>query len=174
VLDVPYIKPGVIFKSLGFLGHPNHVLGDNTDCWSKESGRWRRLKLNTSGRYAAYGLCRHGVQMPHLLHRLMLLTFVGPCPEGMECRHLDGDPWNNCLANLRWGTRKENGEDKVRHGTSLVGTKNGNVRLNEDSVRDIRRLRRLGYRYRDIAKLHDVDFSTVAQIVLRKTWKHVA
>ena len=31
------------------------------------------------------------------IHHLVLLTFVGPRPEGMEVRHLDGDPLNNTL-----------------------------------------------------------------------------
>src|SRR5262249_43840339 len=26
------------------------------------------------------------------VHALVLLAFVGPCPPGMECRHLDGNP----------------------------------------------------------------------------------
>lgn len=52
-----------------------------------------------------------------LVHRLVLEAFDGPCPEGMECRHLDGDPTNNRLANLRWGTRSENNLDRVAHGT---------------------------------------------------------
>lgn len=40
---------------------------------------------------------------PHLVHRLVLAAFVGPCPDGMEVRHLDGDPANNSLGNLAYG-----------------------------------------------------------------------
>lgn len=51
------------------------------------------------------------------VHRLVLEAFVGPCPDdGMECLHADGDPANNHVTNLRWGTRSENNLDKVRHG----------------------------------------------------------
>lgn len=50
------------------------------------------------------------------IHQLVLLAFVGPYPEGMEVRHLDGDPANNRLDNLRYGTRSENMYDRVRHG----------------------------------------------------------
>lgn len=49
------------------------------------------------------------------IHRLVLETFVGPCPIGMECRHLDGDPGNNKLENLKWGTRIENSQDSKDH-----------------------------------------------------------
>jgi hypothetical protein len=49
------------------------------------------------------------------VHRLVMLAFVGPCPEGMETRHLDGDPANNGLNNLRYGTRSENMLDRFVH-----------------------------------------------------------
>lgn len=50
------------------------------------------------------------------VHRLVLTAFVGPCPPGMETRHLSGDPGDNRLVNLRWGTPAENNLDTVRHG----------------------------------------------------------
>ena len=52
-----------------------------------------------------------------LVHRLVLEAFVGPRPEGMVARHLNGDPGDNRLENLAWGTQSENNYDKVRHGT---------------------------------------------------------
>jgi hypothetical protein len=52
------------------------------------------------------------------VHRLVLEAFVGPCPEGMECRHLDGTRTNNHLSNLRWGTSSENNQDILDHGTN--------------------------------------------------------
>jgi len=51
------------------------------------------------------------------VHRLVLEAFVGPCPDGMESRHLDGDGSNNDVRNLCWGTRSENELDMVGHGT---------------------------------------------------------
>src|ERR1700688_3800773 len=46
------------------------------------------------------------------IHRLVLLAFKGPCPEGHETRHLDGNHSNNKLKNLTWGTPTENHDDK--------------------------------------------------------------
>lgn len=51
------------------------------------------------------------------VHRLVLAAFVGPCPEGQECCHNDGDPTHNKLSNLRWASHAENMLDRVRHGT---------------------------------------------------------
>ena len=52
-----------------------------------------------------------------LVHVLVLSTFVGPRPDGMEVRHLDGNSLNNSLENLAWGTHKENTQDAFVHGS---------------------------------------------------------
>lgn len=44
----------------------------------------------------------------HGVHRLVASAFLGACPAGKEVLHLDGDPSNNRLENLRYGTRSEN------------------------------------------------------------------
>ena len=54
------------------------------------------------------------------VHKLVLLAFVGPAPKKHECRHLNGNPSDNRLKNLRWGTRRENIKDAVKHGTWLT------------------------------------------------------
>lgn len=53
-----------------------------------------------------------------LVHRLVLVAFRGPCPEGLECAHLDGNRFNNALANLVWVTKTENEAHKRLHGTN--------------------------------------------------------
>lgn len=50
------------------------------------------------------------------IHRLVAGAFLGPRPDDMEVRHLDGDPTNNHLSNLAYGTRSDNKNDRVRHG----------------------------------------------------------
>lgn len=56
---------------------------------------------------------------PHSMyvHKVVLRAFIGDRPEGMECRHLNGDPADNRLENLEWNTGSVNTKDKVRHGT---------------------------------------------------------
>lgn len=58
--------------------------------------------------HLAVGLWRDGRLKRMQVHRLVLLAFVGPAPEGTEACHGDGDPTNNRLSNLR---------DAIRHGT---------------------------------------------------------
>jgi hypothetical protein len=67
--------------------------------------------------HLSVSLSLEGHRHTRWVHRLVLAAFVGPCPQGMEVRHLDGDPKNNAVQNLAYGTRSENELDKVRHGT---------------------------------------------------------
>jgi hypothetical protein len=50
-------------------------------------------------------------------------AFVGLRPKGLETRHLDGDPSNNQLSNLAYGTSSENHLDMVRHGTHAFSSR---------------------------------------------------
>jgi hypothetical protein len=58
-----------------------------------------------------------GRRNTRMVHQLVTTTFIGPRPPGEEVRHLDGDPANNRLTNLCWGTRSDNIRDAVAHGT---------------------------------------------------------
>ena len=51
-----------------------------------------------------------------LVHQLVALTYIGPCPEGMQIRHLDDDFTNNHWTNLAYGTPKENIADSIATG----------------------------------------------------------
>lgn len=72
------------------------------------------------------------------IHRLVLEAFSGLCPPGHECRHLDGDPTNNHVGNLAWGTRVEQCQDRRRHGTELRGEMIPCSVLDREKVRMIR------------------------------------
>lgn len=73
-----------------------------------------RVKLYLGGR---------GTGRTFLVHRLVLLSFVGPAPESMEALHRDGIPSHNTLDNLHWGTKSENTLDSVTHGTHPMSRK---------------------------------------------------
>ncbi len=108
------------------------------------------------------------------IHRIVLEAFVGPCPEGMECRHLDGIPWNNRLTNLCWGTKKENMADRTKHGNTQIGIKHHNVKLTEADVHSIRRLYgKDGHSYARLSVLFKVSAHQIWLIVKRKNWVHI-
>lgn len=86
-------------------------------------GRMMALKKTRNG-YFLVGLRREGEkQRFKLVHRLVLEAFVGPCPDGMETLHGDGNPENNRLSNLHWGSLSENNLDTVKHGRHVNANK---------------------------------------------------
>ena len=75
-------------------------------------------------------LCHKGVLSRHLVHRLVLSAFVGPCPPNSEALHRNGIKSDNTLVNLHWGTRSENHKDRTRLGEwpDQTGRKNPNYK----------------------------------------------
>lgn len=112
------------------------------------------------------------------IHKLVLETFIGPCPNKMECRHLNDNRKDNRLKNLRWGTRSENLLDRSRNGISNTGdhkgSKNQMAKLTNDDVVRIRCLLAKGHlTQEEISKLFNVTRMAISLIKCGKRWKHV-
>jgi len=107
---------------------------------------------------------------PEGVHRYVLLAFVGECPEGMQACHNDGNPGNNRLDNLRWGTPSNNNRDKWLHGTEQTGERNPNAVLTEEQVRDIREMSKVYGGQAAAARKYGVHQDTVGLIHQRVTW----
>ena len=158
---------------------PGYRVGDDgSDLSCMKQGRYPRpdpyhwRKLKPTRQYRGHMSVFLGRDDQRLVHRLVLEAFVGPCPEGMECRHLDGNPGNNRLDNLAWGTPKENFADSMRHGTAYcltpearehashlwdhvkhkTGEKHHRAKLTDNQVAIIRAIPELGKR-NDLARL---------------------
>lgn len=131
--------------------------------------RIRKLILSSNG-YWSVGLHAGGSATTHSVHRLVLEAFVGPCIDGSECRHIDGNKGNNHLTNLCWGTPTENERDKIACGTVGRGQRNSNARLTEDEVRAIRRMRNAGHTYREVGEVFAVAPTTISSIVNGTSW----
>lgn len=107
------------------------------------------------------------------VHRLVLLAFVGPCPEGQEVNHKDGDKSNNALDNLEYVTPAVNHEHAVTNGLVAKGEKNGLAKLTAETVREIRDLAGRGASKRELANLFGVHRTRISQVLLGKAWGHV-
>lgn len=161
-------------------GFPGYRAGSDGSIWSCHAlgpggsmkGAWRKKSASVSHSGYLYVHMRlNGRGTNKYVHRLVLESFVGPCPEGMEACHNDGDKTDNCLVNLRWDTKKSNGMDKVSHGTSATGSRNGQAKLTEAQVLEIRRLLDDGISRRKVEELFGVGEGTVARIARRQSWK---
>ena len=104
------------------------------------------------------------------VHTLVLETFVGKAPKGMECCHNDGNPLNSKLENLRWDTRKNNHADKKLHGTWLIGSKNPYSKLTEEQAFFIKHSK---MPLKKLAQKYNVSISCVSKIRYGEFWKHI-
>lgn len=73
-----------------------------------------------------------------LIHEAVLTAFVGSRPAGCQGRHLNGDPGDNRIENLAWGTPKENAADREAHGRTARGAKMPHTRLSPEIAAVIR------------------------------------
>ena len=106
------------------------------------------------------------------VHKLILETFVGPRPKNYVCRHLNGNPLDNRLENICWGTQKENIQDSIRHGTAVFlrcGEDSPGAKLSNKAVEEIRSLYKLGINSKELSKRYDVSVRHIKDIVNYKT-----
>lgn len=140
------VVPGVRFALIpGYVGYAAATDGTiwtfrkrGQGCRGVFSERWKQMKGSPSHGYQNVKLiCSDGIGRNLRVHRLVLETFVGPCPPGMECRHYpDRNTFNNQLSNICWGTKSENTLDQVRHGTHYLSEKMR--KLSNESIAEIR------------------------------------
>lgn len=107
-----------------------------------------------------------GRRQSRCVHELVLLAFVGPRQPGQECLHTNGNPADNRLANLRWGTRSENLRDKVRHGQCKL--KLDDIIAIKSALKNYRR----GLQ-RELADQYGVAECTISAIKLGRTHDYI-
>lgn len=125
--------------------------------------------------YRYVTLSKNNIVKTFAVHRIEVIAFRG-LPIGDSCvvRHLDGNSLNNIITNLVWGTRIENAQDSIRHGTFVnnAGSKHGMSKLEESVIPIIRQMSQTMTR-KNIAYYFKVGISTIDDIVNKRTWKHV-
>ena len=158
-------------------GFPNYSITTNGKVWSHIRNKRLKPYKDSGGHYQVRLYVSSSKSYDKLVHRLILETFVSSCPDGMECRHLDGNPENNNINNLRWGTRSENIQDSIKHGTHSClrqGELSNRHKLTEQDVRMIIYIHRTNlFLQREIAEMYNVTRRNISSIINKRTWKHL-
>lgn len=107
-------------------------------------------------------------------HRLSYISHVGPIPDGMVvCHKCDNPPCIN-PEHLFIGTQADNLKDGRKKGRVATpnprGERHGLAKLSADKIVAIRKDQRT---QREIAKEYGVHQTTIKNIKLNRTWKHV-
>lgn len=108
---------------------------------------------------------------------LVLETYIGKRPKGFHAAHLDGNPLNDRLSNLKWVSPKENEKHKIKHGTKIYGPRNGATILTPSDVKSIRKRYKAKNSRVSNAKLLSNEFgvsvATICSIVKGRTWTNL-
>ena len=153
---------------------PGYRISTHGRVISRRRGSDRELKPTPDGAgYLRVAIYIEKQRKHFYVHRLVLETFIGPCPEGQECLHDDDCHSNNYLTNLRWGTRQQNCKDRHRNGRYHKGEKMPLAKLTAVKVRAMRRLRKKGWSYPRLGKRFGVSWHTAYWACIGQTWKHV-
>lgn len=120
---------------------PGYFADDNGDIWRNGT---KRVIMDNGRGYKRIKLSIRNKQIDGYVHRLVCEAYHGPCPDGRQCRHLDGVRDNNKPGNLQWATKAENEADKVTHGTLVHGERVVTSVLTEAMVIECRRRREAG------------------------------
>lgn len=141
--------------------------------WGPITLRWPEKILalleNQDG-YFKVLLSKNGKTTNKLVSTLVAEAFLGPRPEGLLVLHNDGNPKNNYVSNLRYGTQRENMQDSIKHGTRPHGRAHKSAKLTEQQVREIRASKETNVH---LAWLYEVDPSTVRLARIGKNWRHI-
>jgi HNH endonuclease len=142
-----------------------------------QNGKVVRIKTqqNKKDGYLRYLLRFPPGKKAGTLSRLVLQVF---CPRdnygGMHARHIDGNPKNNAITNLEWGTVADNMRDRDSQGRNPYGgTRNPKAKLTPEKVKEIRELIRRGTKTEEIASLFGVGLSAIRNIKSGETWANV-
>ncbi len=121
--------------------------------------------LSARGYLTIRALDTEGVHRTCQIHRLVLESFVGSCPENHEGCHKDGDRTHNYIDNLYWGTRQQNCLDTQRHG------RNPNSILTPEKVQEVVRLHNDGWTQQAIADRFGMAQASIAAFLIRHGYR---
>jgi hypothetical protein len=150
-----------------------YYITDDGRLFSSYWGRINELKPRPLKGYLCLYLYRDGIRKRRYVHQLVMETFVGPRPAGMETCHNNGIKNDNRLANLRYDTHSANLEDMRGHGTMLLGERAHSAKLTATDALDVHRRYLSGESQKAIADSISVRLALVNNIVRGKTWTHV-
>jgi hypothetical protein len=141
-------------------------------CRVMENGTLQLRKLNKGDFYYRVALSKYNTVKQESVHRLVATAFIPNTHNKPVVNHIDANPLNNCVENLEWCTPAENLQHAVNLGNlKLRGTNNNQCILNEERVREMRRLKKEeNLRVSEIARRFEIKHGTAWRAINGSNW----
>ena len=160
--DIPGYEGRYQASTLGRIRSLDRVVVD--EMYEKKRTRFYRGRILKHSTHPSGHLMVHlGNSSPQKVHRLVLATFVGPCPDNCEVLHQNGIPSDNRLSNLRYGTRTENIIDVLKQSKKWR-------RLDVEQVKQIRQELRVNPSASAVAKKLGLRREWVKDVKIGRTF----
>ena len=160
------------------IDYPGYLAGSDGNIYSTRSGTLLCLGQRIHRGYLRVNvLSPDGKKRSEQVHKLVLSAFSGSRPDGLQCRHLNGNATDNRASNLKWGTPKENMHDEMVQGTAAClrcGEDSNAAKLTIDDIYEIRRLHSEGKLLREVSEWFHISTRHVRDIANGRTWVKTA
>lgn len=164
----------ILFESREIPTFPRYLATKSGRIYSGRSRKFLKPWASSSGHLYVQVKDSAGVWKKRLVHRLVFAAWAGPIPDGLYVCHNDGDAANNAVNNLRVDDQKGNLSDQLKHGTRAFGERNGQAKLKETDVLQIKKmLEAEEMSQQEIAKQFGVSEQLICDIKKKRAWKTI-
>lgn len=141
---------------------------------SKADGCWEWTGFRDPNGYGRLSVADEKGRRPVLAHRLSWELAFGSIPDGAGVLHRCDNPPCVRPDHLFLGDQKANMIDCSQKKRTTFGERSTSARLDANQVREIRERYAEGTdTYQSLAATYGVGAATIADVVARRTWRHI-
>jgi hypothetical protein len=173
---VPNFENRYQVSNLGRVRSLDRIVKDVNGVLYNKKGKILSTKYNNKNDYVRVNLYDESIKRHTTkVHKLVARVFLKQVENKPFINHKNGNKHDNRVENLEWCTASEN----INHAfdNNLIprqkGGKNGNSKLTEREVVEIKKLIKKGDTQFNIANRFGVKQATISSIKLGYTWRHV-
>lgn len=160
-------------KNLSFLGYPNYCVTKDGRVYSSLSQRFLK---QSSNQYKTVTLVNEDGKKNFHVHRLVALAYVfnPDLANKTQVNHIDGDKYNNNVANLEWVTPQENTQHAIETGLRNHSLPPAPRLFGDELAHKVCMLMEEGFRVQDIEQMLNVPRYFINKIRSKESYQEIS